>query len=337
MNRLVLCVVWLGVLSMIVQGRSPASIGIVGNPLDVIRITTGGTVLVGGGTDVDQIFQWMMKKAGGGDFVVIRATGTDAYDSYIYGLGVIDSVETLLINSTTLANDDQVEETLRGAEAVFIAGGDQANYVNFWKGTKVEEVLNYLRNVKQIPIGGTSAGCAILGRTYFSALYGTVTSDEALQNPYNKYMTFGRNDFLDQPYLSDVITDTHFNDPDRRGRLVTFLARMNQDYEVLAHGIGLDESTAVCIESDGTGRVFGSGTAFFLNQNRLADTPEKCVSRTPLDWYRSRQAVGVYKINGDKTGSGTFDLTTWKAVSGGVHQYYYVDHGKLGISEEFQK
>lgn len=124
MHRLMLCVVWLGVLSIIVQGRSPASIGIVGNPLDVIRITTGGTVLVGGGTDVDEIFQWMMKKAGGGDFVVIRATGTDAYDSYIYGLGVIDSVETLLINSTELANDDQVEETLRGAEAVFIAGGD---------------------------------------------------------------------------------------------------------------------------------------------------------------------------------------------------------------------
>lgn len=337
MHRLILCTIWIGVLSMIVQGRSPASIGIVGNPLDVIRITTGGTVLVGGGTDVDEIFQWMIKKAGGGDFVVIRATGTDAYNSYIYGLGVIDSVETLLINSTSLANNDQVVATIRLAEAVFIAGGDQANYVNFWKGTKVEEALNYLRNVKEVPIGGTSAGCAILGRTYFSAMHGTVTSDEALEDPYNKYMTFGRNDFLDQPYLSDVITDTHFNDPDRRGRLVTFLARMNQDHGVLARGIGLDESTAVCIESNGTGRVFGSGTAFFLNQNGQSSTPETCASGKPLDWYRSRQAVVVYKINGDKTGRGTFDLTTWKPVSGAVSQYYYVDHGRLGISSESKK
>ena len=337
MHRLLSCAIWLGALSMIVQGRSPASIGIVGNPLDVVRITTGGTVLMGGGTDVDEIFQWMIQKAGGGDFVVIRATGTDAYNSYIYGLGVVDSVETLLINSKSLANNAEVVATLRLAEAVFIAGGDQANYVNFWKGTQVEEALNWLRNVKEIPIGGTSAGCAILGRTYFSALSGTVTSDEALQDPYNKYMTFGRNDFLDQPYLSDVITDTHFNDPDRRGRLVTFLARMNQDYEVLARGIGLDESTAVCIESNGTGRVFGSGTAFFLNQNGRSTTPETCVKGTPLDWYRSRQAVAVYKINGDKKGSGTFDLTTWNGGSGGVSQYYYVDHGRLGISSESKK
>jgi hypothetical protein len=35
---------------------------------------------MGGGTDVDAAFQWMCQRSGGGDFLVIRATGTDAYN-----------------------------------------------------------------------------------------------------------------------------------------------------------------------------------------------------------------------------------------------------------------
>jgi cyanophycinase len=325
------CIFLFSALLFVCETRSPASLGLIGDPIDVTRTTSGGTALVGGGRDVDAAMIWMINKSGGGDFVVIRVTGTDAYNSYIYELGPVDSVETLRINSRTLANDPQVEATIRGAEAVFIAGGDQANYVNYWKDTKVEDALNYLRNVKQVPIGGTSAGCAILGGTYFSALQGTVTSREALDNPYNKYLTLGHNDFLDQPYLSNVITDTHFNNPDRRGRLVTFLARMNQDYGIVGRGIGIDESTAVCIESDGIGRVFGSGTAFFLSQNGLANGPEVCARGSPLDWHRHREAVIVYKILGSRDGSESFDLSTWSPGSGDVDQYYYVDRGTLEI------
>lgn len=322
--------IFLSTLSCVYGVTNPASLGIVGDPTDVTRPTSGGTALVGGGPDVDEVMKWMISKSGGGDFVVIRASGTNAYNSYIYGLGRVHSVETLLINSRSLANDIQVEITIRDAEAVFIAGGDQANYVKYWKDSRVEEALNYLKNVKQVPIGGTSAGCAILGGTYFAALYGTITSSEALANPYDRYLTLGHNDFLSQPYLSNVITDTHFNDPDRRGRLVTFLARMNQDYGVVGRGIGLDESTAVCIDANGIGRVFGSGTAFFLSQNGVNNKPETCVSGSPLDWYRHRQAVSAYKILGTQDGSGSFNLTSWSQISGGLSQYYYVDRGILG-------
>jgi cyanophycinase len=323
----VLNVLFFSLLPFICETKSSASLGLIGDIADVTRSTSGGTVLVGGGTDVDAAMQWMIKKSGGGDFVVLRATGTDAYNKYIYGLGAVNSVETLLINSRTLANDLDVETTIRGAEAIFITGGDQANYVNYWKGTKVENALNYLRNVKQVPVGGTSAGCAILGGIYFSALYGTLTSNDALTNPYNKFLTLGYNDFLAQPYLSNVITDTHFNNPDRRGRLVTFLARMNQDYGIVGRGIGVDESTAVCIESNGTSRVFGSGTAFFLTQNGPAYKPETCANGSRLDWYRHRQAVIVYRLVGNKDGIGTFDLNTWSQVNGTGRQYYYVNRG----------
>jgi cyanophycinase len=308
------------------------SLGFVGDAADVTRPTAGGTVLMGGGPDVDAAIQWMIAKSGGGDFLVLRATGTNAYNAYIYGLGGVNSVETLLINSRTLANDPQVEAKIRGAEAVFISGGDQANYVNFWKDTRVEDALNYLRNTKQAPIGGTSAGCAIQGATYYSALNGSVTSAQALTNPYNADMTLGRNDFLANPYLSNVVADTHFNNPDRRGRLMTFMARMSKDNGVLARGIGVDEATAVCIEPNGMGKVFGTGMAFFLSQNGTSATPETCLSNSRLDWYRAKQAVKVYKITGTATGTGSFNLSTWDGGTGGSAQFYYADRGTLGVS-----
>src|SRR5688572_6686938 len=66
---------------------------------------TPGLVLMGGGTDVDAAFQWMCQRAGGGDFLVIRTTGTDAYNPYIQELcPQMDSVETIIITSVTGAN-----------------------------------------------------------------------------------------------------------------------------------------------------------------------------------------------------------------------------------------
>lgn len=327
---------WSGHLNRIdsiqIYRRIDASLGLVGDERDVITTTIGGTVLVGGGTDVDEIFQWMINKAGGGDFVVIRASGTNAYNDYIYGLATVNSVETLLINSRALANDPDVERTILNAEAIFIAGGDQANYVNFWKDTKVQYALNYLRNIKQIPIGGTSAGCAILGGVYFSALEGTVTSNETLNDPYISLLTLGFNDFLDQPYLADVVTDSHYDNRNRHGRLVTFLARMSHDKDKLARGIGLDESAAVCIEPDGIGRIYGKGTAYFLSQNGIENTPETCRSGSRLDWYRKQKAVRAYKIQGTNDGSRIFNVKTWAYGTGGNYLHYYVREGILNIS-----
>ena len=58
--------------------------------------------------------------------------------------------------------------TIRNAEAIFIAGGDQSNYVRYWKDTPVEDAINLVA-AKPAPIGGTSAGMAILGEFVYSA------------------------------------------------------------------------------------------------------------------------------------------------------------------------
>ena len=115
----------------------------VGNSNDVTTATTPGTVLMGGGTDVDAAFQWMCQRSGNGDFLVIRATGTDAYNPYIQQLCPNEnSVATLIIPNRTMASDPFVISTIQSAEALWIAGGDQSNYVNYWQGTPVQDALN---------------------------------------------------------------------------------------------------------------------------------------------------------------------------------------------------
>ena len=51
-----------------------------GNPSDVTTVTRGGILFEGGSTDVDAAYRWMCGKANGGDFLIIRASGTAACD-----------------------------------------------------------------------------------------------------------------------------------------------------------------------------------------------------------------------------------------------------------------
>jgi cyanophycinase len=312
------------------KGAVKAGKNLTGDPADVTRTTAGGTCLMGGGTDVDAAFRWMITKSGGGDFVVIRTDNSMGYNDYIYSMGGVNSVETIVIAKVTDANSTTIENKIRNAEALFIAGGDQANYVNLWKNTKVENAINYLINVKHAPVGGTSAGCAILGSSYFAALNGTVTSAEAMSNPYNALVSLGHDDFINIPVLQNTITDQHFTQRGREGRLVTFMARMMMDKGKNPRGIAADEQTAVCVDDLGMAIVFGLNNAFFLKKTK--DGPETCSAGIPLTWNRNMQAVKVYKIQGSPSGNGSFNLSNFSTASGGNWSYFYVASGTFGIS-----
>ena len=289
---------------------------VTGSSTNVTRSTTAGQLLMGGGTDVDAAFQWMIGKSGGGDFVVIRVTGTDAYNPYIYGLGTVDSVETIIIKNLAAASDPFVVDKIRNAEALFIAGGDQNDYVTLWKGTPVEDAIHYLVT-RNVPIGGTSAGLAVMGEFVFSAANGTIDSPTALGNPYNNKVALAR-DFLGLPNMGGIITDSHFVTRDRMGRLVTFLARIVKDgWTGTAKGIGIDEMTAIALEANGTATVLGNGAAYFL---RTPGVPEVCQTKKALT-YRN---VSVYRVSG----SATFNFSTWSG-SGGTAYTLTAENGVL--------
>lgn len=258
MRRLVPLAAWL----CAVASSAPAAsydYWLTGNPADAPPAKTrAGLLLSGGGGDVTAAWKWFVACAGGGDIVILRASGGDGYNDYVFTkIGGVDSVETIKFNDASAASDPRVLALIAKADGLFLAGGDQAKYVTYWKDTPVGAALNaHLRAGK--PLGGTSAGLAVLGQYYFSALEDSVTSATALADPFHRKLTIGR-DFIAAPPLVGVLTDSHFMARQRLGRLVAWLARLSVDERGKSSrlvGLGLDEGTAVCVEPDSTARVF---------------------------------------------------------------------------------
>ena len=278
----------------------------VGSAVDATAVTTAGTVLMGGSTDVDEAFKWLCARAAGGDFLIVRATGTDAYNPYVLDLCPgINSVATLIISSAKAANDLSVRQTIANAEVVWIAGGDQSNYITEWTGTPVQDALNQHVAAGR-PIGGTSAGLAVLTQFVYSALGSQgITSADALADPYDKYNTFAR-DFVYVPHLQGTIGDTHFAARDRMGRTIGFLCRIQvEGWSTKPRAIAVSEETAILIDQKGVGAVIGLNSAYFIE---APGAPEVCSPGLPLT-YRN---VAVRRVSaGD-----SFDVADWKGNAG---------------------
>jgi cyanophycinase-like exopeptidase len=323
-----------------------------------VRHPQTSIVLMGGGQDVDQAFRWMIRRAGvrpgtGGRFVVLRASGADGYNPYIYYSGPgektggpadpywvggaalgLSSVETLVIPSRTAADDPFVNAVVRRADAVFIAGGDQSRYIRFWKGTALDRSLAALLN-RNVPIGGTSAGLAILGEYAFAALQGAIDSTAALSNPFDPRITLDPdpvdpgNRFLVPKPMTGVLADSHFVRRKRMGRLIAFLSRLGggegkgclgklapaQRNLGGVRGIGVSEQAALLIESTADRHDYiarriknpwsdAEGAVYFV---RPLAPPTECEPGAPL----SIGQVEIRKLADSRT---VFNLTDWSGV-----------------------
>ena len=319
-------------IALVVVAASPAQAAsgfssfIVGNPADVVRQTSGLVVMQGGGLDVDDNFSAMGAAAGGGDFVVIRFGGTDAYNQYIYDLCACDSVETIVFKNRNAAFNQTVIDHIQNAEALFIAGGDQSDYVKTWKDTPIETAINFVAN-KPAAIGGTSAGMAILSQFLYSAMSkASATSANALANPFHVDVTLDR-DFVSIPALAGLITDQHLVERDRMGRTVVFLARLvNDGWTATGKAIASDRNTAFHLDpATGVGTVvstpgWATPYVYFLRTN---GAPQVCQPGVPLSY----QNISVYRVSP----GGTFNINTWSG-SGGLPYSLSATAGVLSSS-----
>jgi len=294
----------------------------IGNKADIQTKTTFGLAMMGGGSDLDEAFRWLCHKGNGGDFLILRARGDDDYNPYVNGLCKANSVATLIIPNREAAEDPAVAEIIRKAEVVFIAGGDQSNYVRGWQGTPVEQAIN--EDIAEgKPIGGTSAGLAVQGEFVYGCMKDKpddkdLASTDVLPNPYFERVTLVRN-FLKIPHLENLITDSHFAKRDRMGRTLGFLARLMKDgWSSSPREIAIDEKSAVLVEADGKGTVVGTGRgAYFLRPTQAPEICEKGVALT----FRN---IGVYRV---KSG-GHFDLPSWTGDGGSAYTLS-VEQGKI--------
>ncbi len=269
---------------------------------------TPGFLLAGGGNTTDEAYHWFARKAGGGDAVTIRASGADAMNKVLLDGGDLNSATTLLFQNRAAASDPAVVERLRHASVIWIAGGDQWKYISMWKGTPVAEAINE-RIREGVPVGGSSAGLAVLGEFSFSAEHDSITSKQALANPFDPAVAITE-DFIHIPLLKGIITDTHWVKRDRQGRTLVFLARLFAEGKARpASSIAVDEGNAVMLEGDGSARMSGPGFAYFL---RATQAPAVCEPGKPLTFA----GIQVYRIGA----GGRFDVKSWRGEGGVSYQ-----------------
>lgn len=240
-----------------------------------------GLLMSGGGDWPYEAFHWFADKTGHGHVVVLRASGTTSTADEMYKeIGGFASIRTFVFTDRKASFDPVVLAALKSADGIFLAGGDQANYVRFWKGTPVEAALN-AHVAAGKPLGGTSAGLAVQGEYAYGAMDGgSIGSEDALKDPLGAAVTIER-DFLRFDLLKGVVTDTHFKERNRQGRLIAFLAKAQTLAGQPLLGIGVDEKSVLTVDGDGTAHVYSNtgGYAWLFEDVR----PEGLKAGTPLN------------------------------------------------------
>jgi cyanophycinase len=257
--------------------------------------------------------------AGGGDQVFLSAEAGRFVE-----LPGVASTTAFVVNSPRRAAAPSVAERVSSSAALLFDGGDQSRYVRSWADTPLLEALNKAA-ARGVPVGGNSAGLAIMGQYVYAALHDyDLISEEALADPYNEWMTLEEG-FLSLPGLEGAITETHFSERGREGRLVGFLARLLQDKRATLgslYGVGVDENSCLVIDDEGRALVYGPGAAWILAPQSL---PGMCAPGRPLDWRG--KAVKAIRLAGGPEGA---DYGLWRDILRlPADAFFAVEEGKL--------
>ncbi|MBV6446027.1 MAG: hypothetical protein IFNCLDLE_02313 [Ignavibacteriaceae bacterium] len=213
----------------------------------------------------DEPYAWFVQKSGNGRIIVLSAADeTDWIPQYLVSLGA-SYASNLKINSVALANSQAVADSISSADGVFIKGGDQYNYIKYWKGTLTEAAIKAVWQ-RGGAVGGTSAGAMVLSKFIISAKYGTLSPESGISNPFQQTANI-ESDFLGM--MPNTIFDTHFIERARQGRLVAFMAQLFLSGNSEVAGVGIDDRTAICISPDGKGVVMGSGAVAIYKADSL--------------------------------------------------------------------
>jgi cyanophycinase len=148
---------------------------------------------------------------------------------------------------------------LSSCDGVFITGGNQLRLSTTIGGTPVAKILRR-RNADGMPIGGTSAGAAIIPEHMIAG------GDEGA-TPRARMVQLAPGLGLS----NKIMVDQHFRQRDRLGRLLSAIA-----LNPFAIGMGIDEDTAAFIGPDNIVEVVGAGTVTFIdpfdcNHSSVAD------------------------------------------------------------------
>jgi len=236
---------------------------------DDSRSPKGHLVIIGGGERTDDIMNRFVALAGGPGkaHIIVLSMASSTPDT----TGMEQAAELISRGAASAewmdikreqAADPAILEKLDKATGIFFSGGDQVRVTRAILGTPVHHKLLDMYQRGAV-IGGTSAGAAIMSRVM-------LTGEELINRDSTEMFTSMRKGNVETieglGFLTKVIIDQHFVKRKRLNRLICV---------VLEHpelpAIGIDESTAILVNPDGTAEVMGQGTVVVLDARAARD------------------------------------------------------------------
>lgn len=247
----------------------------------------------------DAPYGWVVEHAANKKVAVISydANQTEWIPNYFMSLGAVVA-DNIHIGSRFAADQQSMYDSLTGYDAIFLKGGNQFNYYDYYRDTKTSEAFQLIYDNGGV-LAGTSAGAAILSPIVFTAEVASVDAGQALLNAYTGQVTL-EDDFL-ETFSGRLICDTHFAERGRFGRLPVFMANWYRVEGEVATGVGIDDHTALCIDPEGLASVYGQGAVTFLFSRR----PEN-----PFDTQAKMLVSGPMEMRQLLNGC-TVDLNSW--------------------------
>jgi len=228
------------------------------------REIIGGHLLVIGGAEDKFNERRILKKflglAGGDNAEVLIIPvasdfpefASDIYTQAFRNLGVANPRVLRAVSRQAVFHADP-EELLDGVTGVFITGGDQMRLVSMLGGTKFADKLRQLVRETDLVLAGTSAGAAGMSTSM-------IVRGESTSHPHKNSVRLSPG----LGFLKNIIIDQHFTERGRISRLITAVS-----YNPYNLGIGIDENTAIILNSQGTMEVYGAGSVTVVDGSQI--------------------------------------------------------------------
>jgi cyanophycinase len=228
------------------------------------REIIGGHLLVIGGAEDKYNERRILKKflelAGGAksEILIVPVASdfpefaADVYTQAFRNLGVANP-RVLRATSRQDVFQADADELLEGVKGVFITGGDQMRLVSLLGGTKFSKQLRTMVRETDIVVAGTSAGAAGMSTSM-------IVRGESTPHPHKNSVRLSPG----LGFLRNIIIDQHFTERGRISRLITAVS-----FNPYNLGIGIDENTAIILNTEGILEVFGQGSVTIVDGSQI--------------------------------------------------------------------